>query len=62
MKNEEKLVLAVDFGTQSVRVAIVNQFGDIKAIIKSKYNEPYFSSEPGFAEQEIGRASCRERV
>ncbi len=52
MKTNEKLVLAIDFGTQSVRVSIVNQFGDIKAIVKSKYNEAYFSSEPGFAEQD----------
>ena len=51
MEKKEKLVLAVDFGTQSLRVSIVNQFGEIKAIIKNKYNEAYFSSEPGFAEQ-----------
>lgn len=53
MKNEEKLVLAVDFGTQSLRVSIVNQMGEIKAIIKNKYNDAYFSSEPGFAEQDV---------
>jgi len=53
MKNEEKLVLAVDFGTQSLRVSIVNQKGEIKAIIKNKYNDAYFSSEPGFAEQDV---------
>jgi len=51
MEKKEKLVLAVDFGTQSLRVSIVNQFGEIKAIIKNKYNEAYFSSEPSFAEQ-----------
>lgn len=51
MEKEEKLVLAVDFGTQSIRVSIVNQFGEIKAIAKNKYNESYFSIEPGFAEQ-----------
>lgn len=53
MKNDEKLVLAVDFGTQSLRVSIVNQKGEIKAIIKNKYNDAYFSSEPGFAEQDV---------
>lgn len=34
MNEEEKLVLAVDFGTQSLRVSIVNAKGEIKAIIK----------------------------
>lgn len=52
MKTSEKLVLAIDFGTQSVRVSIVNALGEIKAIVKRKYNEAYFSSEPGFAEQD----------
>lgn len=53
MNDEEKLVLAVDFGTQSLRVSIVNAKGEIKAIIKKKYNDAYFSSEPGFAEQDV---------
>lgn len=52
MKNDEKIVLAVDFGTQSVRVSLVNQSGKIIAIVKNKYIEPYFSNSPGFAEQD----------
>lgn len=48
---KEQLVLAIDFGTQSIRVAIVNEKGDILALIKEKYEESYFSVEPGFAEQ-----------
>lgn len=53
MNENEKLVLAVDFGTQSLRVSIVNQNGEIRAIVKNKYNDAYFSSEPGFAEQDV---------
>lgn len=50
MKNKNT-VLAIDFGTQSIRVAIVNEKGDILALIKNKYDQAYFSSKPGFAEQ-----------
>ncbi len=52
MEKEEKIVLAVDFGTQSVRVSLVNQNGTILAIARHKYDEPYFSRRPGFAEQD----------
>ena len=49
---KEKFILTMDFGTQSVRVAIVNTKGEIVAIEKSKYVQPYFSSKPGWAEQD----------
>lgn len=49
---EEKFILTMDFGTQSVRVSVVNNKGEIKAIEKSKYEQPYFSKKPGWAEQE----------
>lgn len=49
---KEQLVLAIDFGTQSIRAAIVNQKGDILALVKDKYDEPYFSTHPGWAEQQ----------
>lgn len=52
MNNQEKLVLTLDFGTQSLRAAIINERGDIKAIVKNKYEQPYFSSQPGFVEQD----------
>ncbi len=52
MEKDEKIVLSVDFGTQSVRVSLVNQVGKIIAIVKNKYIEPYFSTSPGFAEQD----------
>lgn len=51
MKTNEKIVLAIDFGTQSLRVSLVNNFGEIKAIEKRKYDQPYFSVKPGYAEQ-----------
>lgn len=53
MKTNEKLVLAIDFGTQSVRTSIVNDQGEIKALIKKKYDPPYFSPEPGYVEQDV---------
>ena len=45
------LVLTIDFGTQSVRVALVNKQGDIEAIEKVKYEPAYFSPKTGYAEQ-----------
>ena len=42
--------LAIDNGTQSVRAMIFNQSGTLVA--KSKVAiEPYFSTQPGWAEQ-----------
>lgn len=49
---QEQFILTVDFGTQSVRVAIVNTKGEIVAIERSKYEQPYFSNKPGWAEQD----------
>ena len=45
------LVLTIDFGTQSVRVGLVNKQGEIVAIEKCKYEPAYFSPKPGYAEQ-----------
>ena len=49
MKNP--LVLTIDFGTQSVRVALVNKLGEIVAIERAKYDPPYNSPKTGYAEQ-----------
>ena len=46
------LVLTLDFGTQSLRVALINDKGEIVSIIKKKYEPPYFSSSYGYAEQD----------
>ena len=51
MENNNPLILTIDFGTQSVRTALINKKGEIEGIIKSPYEEPYFSTQKGFAEQ-----------
>lgn len=50
MKNSNH-VLALDFGTQSVRALIINDKGAILASEKVVYDQPYFSIQSGFAEQ-----------
>lgn len=47
-----RYILTMDFGTQSVRVAIFNQNGDVLALEKEKYTPAYFSSIPTYAEQD----------
>ena len=49
---ENPLVLTIDFGTQSVRTALINKQGEIEAIIKKKYDPAYISIEKGYAEQD----------
>ena len=49
MKNT--YIMTIDYGTQSVRTAIVNAIGEIVAIQKETYKEIYFSKKPGYAEQ-----------
>jgi sugar (pentulose or hexulose) kinase len=49
-KNEE-LILAIDAGTQSMRAALVDLAGGIHHLVKTPI-EPYFSRQPGWAEQQ----------
>ena len=49
---ENPLVLTIDFGTQSVRVGLVNKQGEIEALERVKYEPAYFSPKPGYAEQD----------
>lgn len=51
MESKKPLVLTMDFGTQSVRVALINKQGEIEAIVKKQYEPPYFSKMKGYAEQ-----------
>ena len=51
MVSQKDLVLAVDFGTQSVKALIFNQLGQIVARHDVSI-QPYFSSKPGWAEQD----------
>jgi sugar (pentulose or hexulose) kinase len=48
---DEKYALSIDFGTQSVRAIIFNEIGSTMAEAKIPYVEPYFSTKPGYAEQ-----------
>lgn len=54
MENKIKnpLVLTIDFGTQSVRVTLINTKGEIEAIIKKPYSPVYYSEKKGYAEQD----------
>ena len=45
------LILVFDAGTQSIRAALINLQGDICHMVKTPI-EPYFSPQPGWAEQE----------
>jgi len=50
MKSSDELILAIDFGTQSVRAVLVDLEGNVLQISKTVI-EPYFSAKPGWAEQ-----------
>ena len=68
-------VVVIDAGTQSIRAVLIDLKGNIIRFERTEV-EAYFSTEPGFAEQDpnylwdvltqtckqIGRASCRVRV
>lgn len=45
------LVLTFDIGTQSLRGVIVDDEGTILEKVQKKFEKPYFSLEPGWAEQ-----------
>ncbi|MDR1734437.1 MAG: FGGY-family carbohydrate kinase [Oscillospiraceae bacterium] len=45
------LILVYDMGTQSARAMLVDKAGNILGKAQKKYEEPYFSPEPGWAEQ-----------
>ena len=48
----EPLILTMDFGTQSVRVALFDKRGYMVAMKKKDYDQPYFSLQPNWAEKE----------
>lgn len=48
---ENPLVLTFDIGTQSARALLVTADGLFEDIVQDKYSEPYFSKNPGWAEQ-----------
>ena len=48
---KDPLVLTLDFGTQSVRTALIDKSGEIIYLAKKAYEPMYFSSKKGYAEQ-----------
>ena len=50
-KQPDELILAIDAGTQSMRAALVDLTGQIHHLVKTPI-EPYFSAQPGWAEQQ----------
>lgn len=46
-----ELILSIDAGTQSIRAALVDINGNIVDLVKTEI-EPYFSVQPGWAEQD----------
>ena len=49
--SKNPLVLTLDFGTQSVRAALINKTGDIVYLSKKEYGQVSFSLKKGYAEQ-----------
>jgi sugar (pentulose or hexulose) kinase len=47
----DPLVLTIDLGTQSVRAMLVDKTGNILYKTQHKYEKPYYSLHPGWAEQ-----------
>ncbi len=48
----QKTILSIDCGTQSLRAIIFSLEGDVLAIEKIKFEPPYVSKKPGWAEQD----------
>ncbi len=45
------LVLTIDLGTQSARAMLVDKAGDVLCKIQHPFEQPYYSRQPGWAEQ-----------
>ncbi len=52
MKKNKNYVVSIDYGTQSVRVSIIDDKGKFLALEQEKYSPPYFSPKPGYCEQD----------
>ena len=48
----DSLVLTLDFGTQSVRSALVDKKGNIVSLVKKPYDPVYRSPKKGYVEQD----------
>ncbi len=47
----DNYILSIDYGTQSVKVSVFDDKGNILAFEKQNYNPPYFSANPSWFEQ-----------
>jgi len=54
MLNDNPLVLTIDLGTQSVRAILVDKDGNILRKAQYRYEKPYYSLHPDWAEQKPG--------
>ena len=50
--DNKNLAMTIDFGTQSVRTMIFDTKGNILSFEQEKYDQPYFSLERNWAEQD----------
>ncbi|MCL2210042.1 MAG: FGGY-family carbohydrate kinase [Treponema sp.] len=51
MQNQNPVILTIDLGTQSVRAILVDRNGNILNKTQNNYEKPYYSLNPGWAEQ-----------
>jgi Sugar (pentulose and hexulose) kinases len=51
MSEDNKYVVTIDYGTQSVRVSIIDEKGVFLGFEQERYAPAYFSVKPGYAEQ-----------
>ncbi len=49
---QKDLLLTIDNGTQSLKAMVFDLSGRMQAIVKIPFDAPYFSTHPGWAEQE----------
>ncbi len=47
----EELILAIDLGTQSARAMLIDKAGNILFKVQHRFERPYYSKVPGWAEQ-----------
>ena len=72
---DKKFILAIDQGTTSSRAIVFNRQGDIVLVTQKEFTQHFprpgwvehdameiWSSVQSVVAEEIGRASCRERV
>ena len=53
-RKDDELVLAIDIGTQSLKVMLVDRTGHMPCLVRRKYERAYFSPREGWAEQKAG--------